>query len=199
MGRARAAGRRDGRDAVAERALRAAAGRRVVGHGHRPLANAVAPGTAGGPAARPAVCRAGCRRIAAAIARLESDLRHLVRGLSDQPADSLVGLALGRGALVVAQRPVRDVSDLVCRRLRIAAAVASGPAGHPGGADGPGRHGLSQRRGPGLVGRRRVWRTPLRRDAAVAGAGNRAGAGAIGRVGRRSTPGSWWGLQDSAS
>ena len=36
----------------------------------------------------------------------------LVRGLADQPADSFVGSALGRGALVVAQRPVRDVSDL---------------------------------------------------------------------------------------
>ena len=32
---------------------------------------------------------------------------------------------------------------------------------------GPGRDGLPQRRGPGLVGRLRVWRTPLRRDAAV--------------------------------
>ncbi len=89
----------------------------------------------------------------------------LARGVSHQPADSIVGLALGRSPLVVAQRPVRDVADSV-RRRPWACCCSGGAIGsrHGGGADGLLRHGLPQRRGAGLVGRRGVWRAPLRCD-----------------------------------
>ena len=200
MGRARAAGRRDGRDAVAERAVRAAAGHRVVGHRDRALRERSARRRTAGD------LRHGLLFVALAVVGLlpqmlawkaiygtwfaVSPISPQIR-LWDSHWDEV--LWSSRNGLF-AMSPMLYVGALglllLWRRDRLATMAAlTVVCGH----------GLPQRRGAGLVGRRRVWRPPLRRDAAVAGAGNRAGAGAIGGVGRPALRGSSWGLPDAAS
>ena len=167
LDRPRRAGRLRRPGALAERAVRAAAGDRGAGRA-----------VAGRPRPRRRVAPLDARRrrrlhhrrgrgVHAADARLEGDLRALPGGVADRAADPLAASAPRRRPVRVAERPVRDVADPLRRGDRAGDLRAPATGGRRAVPGRDRRDDLLQRVDSGLVGQRRLRRPALRRDAAV--------------------------------